>query len=75
MHTHTHTNTHTHMDAHARTHTHTHTHPHTHTHTPDELMSQMVNKVIDFIPVVLHTSRPEREEKRRVIVGNTHHYS
>ena len=27
---------------------------------PDELVSQMVHKVIDLIPVVLHTARPRR---------------
>lgn len=30
---------------------------------PDKLVSQVINKVIDLIPVMLHTARPETKKQ------------
>lgn len=31
--------------------------------SPDELVCKVINKVVDLIPVVLYTSRPENDVK------------
>lgn len=37
------------------------------TYLPDKLVSQVVNKVIYLIPVMLHTARPEKRFQGRPI--------
>lgn len=31
--------------------------------SPDELVRKVINEVVDLVPVVLYTSRPENEDK------------